>query len=79
MHIVNNAMHRKITELTELLEMSVKSEDSLRKRLSFAEARVAAAENKIIDLQAKLFEAELKNMQSENGDIKMGRIAATKR
>ena len=59
LQIVNTAMHRKITELTELLEMSVKTEDNLRKRLALSEARVASAENKIIDLQAKLFEAEL--------------------
>lgn len=79
LQIVNTAMHRKITELTELLDLSVKSEDTLRKRLALAEARVASAENKIIDLQSKLFEAELKNMQGEHGEIKMGRKATTKR
>ena len=63
LQIVNTGMHRKITELTELLEKSLKTEHGLRRRLELAEARAAAAEDKMIDLQGRMFELELKNLQ----------------
>ena len=79
LQIVTTSMHRKITELTELLQESLKTEAALRRRMELAEMRAASAENKVIDLQAKLFEAELKNLQGSGGQssgLRIGRAAA---
>ncbi len=59
--LANTALHAKVLEITELLEVCIKSENNMRRRMESAEQRAAAAEDRVIDLQAQLFEANLRS------------------
>ncbi len=71
--LTETSLHRKILDLTTLVEASLRTEASMRTRLEAAEARAAAAENKVIDLQARLLEFELSS--SPRARVSPGRRA----